>query len=168
MLNGTLPITHKEIPDMARTWLSAILLTFSVFLVACGGSAGDSASAFVGDWAVDKQAMKEIITKAMEADPGDIPEAQKQMMMDMIPDMIESMEMNLTIAKDGTFTGTSVMMGDTDTTTGTWAAADGTITMTENDSEEAPANATVSGDRLTITFDINGEGPDEIIMIRAE
>jgi len=151
---------------MARTWPVILVLVLSLSLLACGGR---GTSEFVGAWEIDPVSAKKMVEKLVGPTDDEVFPQVVQVAYKELLGRVESMRLDLDIKPDNTFTFFGSFGGEPETTTGMWAAADGAITMTSNDHpEEPPVTATVSGDRLTIKFDNDGEGSGEMAMIRAK
>jgi len=131
----------------------ALVLTLALMAVVALGC-GDG-SGLAGTYTLDKGKMKELMQKsqggtemesALEGVPAEAREAMGGM-MDQMVQALENMEVELVVSADGTFTGTSSMMGQKDTSTGTW---------------------TKSGDIVTfVTKHEDGQGSDEPDSMRA-
>ncbi|RNC82577.1 MAG: hypothetical protein ED559_12610 [Phycisphaera sp.] len=174
---------HKEYHDMKQILRISIAAAMAMTLTACGGGeggtsdSGTSSSApkvtaadFTGSWQVDKESMRDIMLAAIEAEaPPEATEEQKQMMRNMAEPMIEGMSINLSINEDKTFSVDMQMMGESESTTGTWTLDNGVITMTENTEEgenSDPATGKLEDGKLMLDFPGEEGGPDQLIMIR--
>ncbi|GAB5497158.1 MAG: hypothetical protein Phyf2KO_22380 [Phycisphaerales bacterium] len=179
-------MSHKEYADMKPILRFSIAAAMALTLTACGGGSDSgtsdsdsgstasapkaSASDFTGSWQVDKDSMRDIMLAAIEAEaPPEATEEQKQMMRDMAAPMIEGMSINLSINEDETFSVDMQMMGETETTTGTWSLDNGVITMTETAEEgesNDPATGKLEDGKLVLDFPGEEGGPEQLIMIR--
>ena len=146
---------------MSRNILGVLLSFVLVTVVGCGGG-----SSFEGEWSIDKAAMKEIMVAGMEKETQGQSEEAKKMMMDMVTPMVENMQMDLVLNNDGTFTVTSVMMGQTDTVTGKWTESGGTISMLEDGNADKKATAKIEDGKLMVSFQSEPGAPDKLPMIR--
>lgn len=145
---------------MARTTLALILSALTLLLVGCGGSS------FEGDWTIDSKELEKIILASVEKDSEGETEETKKMMLEMAGSMAEAIKVNLSLKADGTFTATSGMMDQTETTTGTWTESGGTITMVEDADASDPVTGTIDGDMLMLDFPNAMGGPEKLPMIR--
>lgn len=160
----------------------SIAAATALTLTACGGGeggtsdSGTSSSApkvtaadFTGNWQLDKESMRDIMLAAMESElPPEATEEQKQAMRDMAAPMIENMRINLSINEDKTFSVDTQMMGQPDTTTGTWTLENGVLTMTDSEEGEGsgPAFGKLEDGKLVIDFPNEEGGPEQLVMIR--
>lgn len=147
---------------MARVATALMLSLLTLVLVGCGGSS------FEGDWSVDNAALKAEMLATMEKEAEGETDEMKKMMQEMATGMADAIKMNLSLKADKTFVVTTEVMGQTDTTTGTWSAEGGTLTMTEENDATMQVTGTLEDGKLMLSFPSETGGPERLPMVRAK
>lgn len=142
-----------------RILIGLVILAISALtLVSCGG--GDSA--YVGKWELDKEAFKKAVEAEMKKEENS-EDGMDAFAAGMMAGMIESMQMEVDIKSDHTFTAkmSMAMMGE-DTTTGTWKREGDGIIMTSSDGE-SPGKLVLKGGKLHAQSEDNSEEPPIVL-----
>lgn len=117
--------------------LVTLLLLLLVSLTGCGGPSGPS-----GTYSIDKDALAKMADALVKGGEGEAKDASAAPMAAMMAEAFKAMDASLTFNTDGTFSGSSKMMGNESTMKGTWKLEGEKLSMTSTEEDGKPANET--------------------------
>jgi len=151
-------------------WRRLVSLVSVCALLVCGllvAGCGSSASSVAGVYELDKETVKASIQAEMKkAEESGDAEMGAQFGGAMILGMIDSLTMTVTLNADGTANMVADMMGDQNTSSGTWKLDGEAITITATSPGEEPEtiNGTVAGGRMTLKSPDGDEMPFDMVF----
>ncbi|MFI4854282.1 MAG: hypothetical protein ACIAQF_04790 [Phycisphaerales bacterium JB065] len=148
---------------MTRQFALIVALLGALFTTALLQGCGSSSAKAVGTYELDKEAMK----AAVQAEVDQTEDPMEKMGKSMMLGMLDSLSMTFELKADGTFDGTSTMMGETDTVKGNWSLKGSTITfkMSETDpGDPEEMTGTLSGGTITLIPPDDEDAPFNLIF----
>lgn len=126
--------------------LSLSLLSAATLLSACSPS---PESKVAGDYSIDKQATRADLQNRIDSIENEETKIGAQMMLAMI----DTFDWTLTLNEDMTASGTTALMGQTTTATGTWSLDGDAITISMAEPGQSPelARGTVRDDLIILS-----------------
>ena len=131
-----------------RTFAMISILTVSFIAMltisGCGGSGPE------GTWVIDKEATSKAMIAKAKAAGG----PQAEMAEQMIGPMLDQMKFTVTLKSGGAAEVSISMMGESETTTGTWSSGGNAIKITVSDgNRKRSIEGTISGSTMTMQND---------------
>lgn len=142
-----------------------VALVAAVLLIGCGGggSSDGKNSAFVGQWTVDKQAMKVLAEASLKEQLKGLKEELVTQQIEATKRAIDQTQTSLRINNGGTFSLVSSSGMQASTSNGTWAKAGRSIMLSSQGQPEVKAE--IKNGKLHIE-NKTGEGPTHTVLVR--
>lgn len=142
-----------------------VALVAAVLLIGCGGGGSSDVknSAFVGQWTVDKQAMKVLAEATLKEQLKGLKEELVTQQIEATKRAIDQTQTSLRINNGGTFSLVSSSGMQASTSNGTWAKAGRSIML--NSQGQPEVKAEIKNGKLHIE-NKTGEGPTHTVLVR--